>query len=210
MARTGALDEMTLEAGSRPQRPYVRIGVVLLTLIFVVVSAAILLDKQLRPQAGMEPVSGTSSAGEAGPLPSRMITNESEIGLLATPLQREVAQAYLHYWAVYGSAMEAVDTAHLPEVAAGGRLQEALEEVEELRAEGVAAKIQVKHSFSLIDVTQDRASIRGEYINSSYAVDPATRRPVGGPGQSQHVVNIYDLQRIDGIWKVVGGVRGAS
>src|SRR5690242_477824 len=101
MARAGALDEMTLEAGSRPQRPYVAIGVIILTLVFVAVGAAFLLNRELRPQVGIEPATSTAAVG---PLPSRTITGESEIGLLATPLQRDIAQAYLRYWALYGEA----------------------------------------------------------------------------------------------------------
>ena len=209
MARTGAFDEMAPDADARQQRPYVGIGLGLLALIFVLVVGAFLLNRQLRPQVGLDPA-GAAAARGAGQLPSRTISGESEIGLLATPLQKDIATAYLRYWAVYGSAMETLDTSRLSEVAAAGRLQEAIEEVEELKAEGVAAKVQIKHSFSVTSATETEASIRGEYINSSYAVDPVSRRPVGEPGQSQHSVHTYHLKRIDGAWKVVGGTRGAA
>jgi ABC-type transporter MlaC component len=198
MARAGALDEMTLEAGSRPQRPYVAIGAIILTLVFVAVGAAFLLNKQLRPQVGIEPVAGVSG---------RTMSGREDVEKLASSLEKQIATAYLNYWSVYGAAMENRDTSHLAEVTAGDRLQQATTEVEELKSQGIAAKIQVRHSFSITQVADKEATIQDSYLNASYAVDPQTRAPVGEPGKSQQVVNTYSMARINGAWKVTDVVR---
>lgn len=198
MARARTLNEMAPETGSRPQRPYVAIGVALLALVFVAVGAAFLLDKQLRPRVGIEPISGVSGRTLSGP---------DDVATVASPLEKQIATAYLTYWSVYGAAMENRDTSHLAEVAAGDRLQQATVEVEELRSQGIAAKIQVKHSFSITQATDKEATVQDHYVNASYAVDPQTRAPVGAPGKSQQVVNTYSMERVSGAWKVTDVVR---
>lgn len=186
-------------------RSYWLAGSVLLLLVAVILSGAFLLDRQFRPRVGIETATGGSPGAVTAP--GRTISTEAEIAQLATPLEREVATAYLRYWALYSTAMETLDSSRLVEVATGERLSQAVAEVEDLRADGIAAKIQVKHNFQVLKATEREAAVRDEYINSSYAVDPQTRKPVGDPGQSQRFVNTYSLERVGSAWKVVDVVR---
>jgi hypothetical protein len=190
---------------ARP-RPYWLIGSALLALIVVVLAVAFLLDRQLRPRVGVGPAAGTSSV-TAG-TPSRTISGEADLSLLATPLEREVAAAYLRYWAVYGAALESLDSSRLREVSDGNRLQEATADVRELASEGVAARFQVRHSFRVVHAAPTEAAIQDEYVNTSYAVDPQTRQPVGEPGEAQRARNTYYLRRINSSWKVVDAKKG--
>jgi len=207
MTRTGELNEMATNVSAAQRRSYVGIAAALLALVFVIVAGAFLLNRQLRPRVGIEAIAGPSAVQESEAPASRTISSESEIGLLATPLQREVATAYLRYWTVYGAAMENRDTTRLAEAMAGDRLQQASAEVEELRSQGVAAKIQVKHSFSVTQIANNEATIQDHYVNASYAVDPQTRVPIGEPGKSQQIVNTYSMTQVNGTWKVTDVVR---
>lgn len=210
MTRTGELNEMAANVSAAQRRSHIGIGVGLLALVFVIVAGAFLLNRQLRPRVGIEAIAGPSALQGSESPASRTISSESEIGLLATPLQREVATAYLRYWTVYGAAMESLDSSGLASVADGARLKEASADIDDLRAEGVAAKFQVKHSIVILSATPTDATVRDEYTNSSYAVSPITRQALGDPNGSQHANNTYFLRRINGAWKVIDGVKGSS
>jgi len=108
------------------------------------------------------------------------------------------------------STMYTLDASHLADVASGERLQQATDEVQKVKAQGKAAKIDVQHNIGIFDVTDSSASVHDEYINNSYSIDPSTKKAVGAPGQTQHISDTYLLQRVTGVWKVVSGVRESS
>lgn len=207
----------------QPRRPYWLVGLVLLALVVAMLVGAFILDKQLRPQVGIEgspaatiqqvtavPAGGptTQSQAEATAVNAAPVAGSSGDATKNTvPPEREVEQAYLKYWDVYAEAMLTLDTTRLPEVAAGERLKQAVGEVEKLKAQGKAAKIQIEHKYFVFDVTNKTATVHDEYVNSSYAVDPNTKQPVGAPGESERLVDSYFFERTDGVWKVVSGVR---
>ncbi len=222
------VDETTNEVkssrGADPERrrPFWVVGLALLGLVVVMLVGAFLLDRQLRPDVGIGPAAAVPVAGEAtetpqpGLLPTSpaagistpVATMAPAGGAVATPSRaEEVEQAYLKYWEVYSEAMYTLSTSRLSEVAAGERLGQAIVEVEKLKAQGKAAKIEVEHDFFVFDVTATSAAVHDEYVNNSYAIDPQTKQPVGAPGKSESIVDTYFLERMDGIWKVVRGVR---
>lgn len=214
-----------------PRRPYWPVGLALLALVIVLLGASFVLNARLRPAVGVEPaattadarslvptasatvaVTGASSpeAATSAPGARTVITPESRTSggpSDSTALEAEVKQAYLRYWDVYANAMYTLDISHLPDVAAGDRLREAIAEVDDLKAQGKAAKIVVEHHFFVFNVTENTASVHDEYVNNSYAIDPRSKNPMGTPGPGQHLVDTYDLQRIDGVWKVIRGLR---
>ena len=205
---------------AHPPRPYLMIGLALFGVIVLAVGAALLLDRHLRPRLGIKPATETipratppanTSSQEAGQpsavMAPKAISGPADIQSLGSPLEREVATAYLHYWTVYAEAMETLDPSRLAEVAAGDILRLTTEDVEQSRRDGEAARIQIKHSFSVISIAPNQATVRDEYTNSSYAIDPQTKQPIGAPGQSERLTDTYTLRRIDGVWKVVAGVR---
>jgi len=183
---------------------------------------AFLLDRQLRSGVGIKPATAapvarketeTSQTGRqptspAAGISTPAITATQAGGGAATPSRaQEVEQAYLKYWEVYSEAMYTLRTSRLSEVAAGERLEQAVVEVEKLKAQGRAAKIDVEHHFFVFDATANSARVHDEYVNNSYAIDPETKQPVGTPGKSESIVDTYFLERVDGVWKVVRGVR---
>lgn len=221
-------DEGTNEANSdtgpdpERRRPFWVAGLALLGLVVAMLVGAFLLDQQLRPGVGIEPTSAVPAAGkatdttQAGRQPTSpaagistpVITATQAGGGAATPSgAQEVEQAYLKYWEVYSEAMYTLRTSRLSEVAAGERLEQAVVEVEKLKAQGKAAKIDVEHHFFVFDATANSAKVHDEYVNNSYAIDPETKQPVGAPGKSESIIDTYFLERIDGVWKVVRGVR---
>ena len=210
MTRTGELNEMAANVSAAQRRSYIGIAAALLALVFVIVAGAILFNRQLRPRVGIEAIAGPSALQGSEASASRTISSESEIGLLATPLLREVGTAYLNYWQVYASAAESLDSARLVEVAVGDRLEEAVAEIADLRTAGRAAKVQVRHSFAVLSASQDEASVRDKYENSSYIIDPVSKQPVGVPGKSQNTTVSYSLRRINGVWKVTEAIREAG
>ncbi len=199
-----------------PPRPFWLVWLILFGLVVVLLGGAFLLDARLRPQVGTEPPATTASVAfaQATSLPEPITPTVSASPTLAAggqaangDLGQEVSQAYLHYWDVYAQAMFTLDPSQLHTVANGDRLNEALAEVADLKAQGKAAKIQVDHHFFVFDVTATSASVHDEYDNKSYTIDPRTRAPLGSPGTTQHLVDTYFLQRVDGEWKVVRGLR---
>lgn len=194
-------------------RPYWLVGTALLVLVVIALAGALLLDRRFRSPVGIEvgerpASSATAVTGSARA--STTISNASELGRLNSPLERDVARAYLRYWDIYAEAMLTLDVSKLPEVTAAARLQEAQEEVADLKAGGVAARIQVAHRLRVLSATAQEASIWDEYVDSSFAVDPSTKQPIGAPGASERVISTYVLRLINGAWKVVGGRREAA
>jgi hypothetical protein len=208
MTVQGTLRMAEPPARQRTPRSYWLAGSALLLVVVLLLAGAFLLDRQFRPRVGIETGSGVATGAITAP--SRTITTEAEIGQLATPLERELAAAYLRYWEVYAHAVESLGPARLTQVADGERLEEAQAEVANLRTSGRAAKIQVRHSFIILRASGSEATIRDQYVNSSYLIDPTTKQPIGTPGQSQTAVVTYTLRRVDGTWKVVEAVREAT
>lgn len=214
-------NESTSDAGAGPERrrPFWVVGLALFGLVVAMLVGAFLLDRQLRPGVGVEPAPILEkAAGATQPVHqptsqaagiSTPVATATQSGLGAPTMAHapEVEQAYLKYWVVYSEAMYTLDVSRLSEVAAGERLKQATAEVEKLKAQRKAAKIDVEHRFVVFDVTANSAGVHDEYTNNSYAIDPETKQPLGTPGRSESIVDTYFLERTGGVWKVVRGVR---
>jgi hypothetical protein len=90
---------------------------------------------------------------------------------------------------------------------AGAALEREQQQIDDLKARGVAAVIEGDHEVGLLSLTQDEAELYDEYVNRSYLVDPVTREPVGTPEPEETIKVSFRLQRIDGVWKVVDSER---
>ena len=128
-------------------------------------------------------------------------------------LDTEISQAYLRYFQARSDALLALDPAPLDEVAAGSALAGLQKDIEGDRAQGRALQTSVQHEFVVLSVDGDTAQVADRYRDSSIYVDPVTQQPLPGqvipasPDQAPEVKVIYQMQRIDGVWKVVGGQR---
>lgn len=127
--------------------------------------------------------------------------------LADSPLEREVQAAYLRYWDVLTEANLSLDTSRLPEVTAGRELAQAQQQVEELKAKGKAAKVDVEHRIALAKVTPDEAVVADEYLNKSVYVDPVTKAEFKTTAPPTVEKLSFTLRKIDGEWKVVEAAR---
>jgi hypothetical protein len=202
---------------SKPgSRRYAPVAAALFGVVAALLIGGYFLSTRLRPplEAGsaIAPAASATSASllqaSGGAAAASVSAPASALASASGEVRAQAVEvAYLHYWDVYSQAMLTLDTSHLGEVAAGDRLQQAIAEVQDLKAQGKAAHIEIQHHIGVFDVTSTSASVHDDYTNNSYTIDPVSKQPVGSPGKSEHLVDTYFLQPIDGVWKVVRGVR---
>ena len=146
------------------------------------------------PTAAQPPAVPTSTAA---PIPSE--------------LRQEIEDAYDRFWRVRADASLRLDPSRLPEVAAGQALERERQEIARLQAEGKAARIVVDLRFRVVQATNSTATIQDDFENRSYLVDAVTKQPIGPLPTGADIVKVsFDLQKIDGAWRVVDGTRYAS
>lgn len=123
----------------------------------------------------------------------------------------EIQSAYAAYWDIRAQALQELDTSHLREVAAGKGLSVLERGVQRLKSEQRALHTRVEHSYRVVQVTDTTAEVADAYVDDSYFVDPTTYEPLEpqptGDPATRTVRELYELQRIDGTWKVVDGFR---
>jgi hypothetical protein len=137
-------------------------------------------------------------------------------GSLPTPTAdqaAEIASAYEQYFNVTSDALLNLDPSRLGDVAADQELAALQQNIQQDRAEGRALDTNVEHDFYVIGYAGDKAQVADRYKDSSIYVDPVTHAALPGqvtpasPEVAPAVSVIYQLQRIDGTWKVVSGQR---
>lgn len=223
-------NEMNLDTDPDPERrrPFWVVGLVLLGLVVAVLAGALLLDRQLRPGVGIEPVPTTGTAtpipGSGGgrapterpifptaQVPDVAATPIERIGgvpIASSPLEREVEAAFQNYLQVCSQAVWELDTSHLHEVLAGEALRWVTDEVNQLKADGRPVKIiEEERKVALARVTETSATVVDDYVSRSVYVDPQTRQPLPRTKPPTRVRQSYELRKIDGTWKIVDGTR---
>jgi hypothetical protein len=114
-----------------------------------------------------------------------------------------VERAYLHYWDVYANALFTLDSSHLSEVMSGTELNGRRQQIDELRAQNQAAKIVVEHHYEIVLLGPTKAGVEDHYVNKSYTIDATSKRPLQSPGAGETEDVAFQLELIDGSWKVV-------
>ena len=156
--------------------------------------------------------------GDASPTPTPTATvaasptvTPTEPVPTATPSleerEAEVSAAYLAYWDAYAEAVLNLDVSLVEGLAAGDELESIREEIEGLRAEGVAMRIVVEHDFMVVDLTATDAIVIDELVNNSFTVDPETKEPFEAEGAGNALRDTVRLELMDGRWVVVSGTR---
>jgi hypothetical protein len=155
---------------------------------------------------------GGGETRDASPTPAATETPPPTVAPAATPsVEEEVSQAYLHYWEVYSDALYNLDTSRLSEVMTGPRLERALTEVSDLRAQNRAVMIVVENDPVVVQAGSDQAVVLDTYKNQSYLIDAATKQPVGQtPETAQTISDRVTMTSLGGIWKVLDTVREVS
>lgn len=95
---------------------------------------------------------------------------------------------------------------------AGALLQRTLEEIDDLRQQNRAAKIDVEHNFSVLDIdlAVGTAVVRDAYANHSSFVDADTKELIGQPAGGEIITDTYSLRLVAGTWIVEDSVRDSS
>lgn len=233
-------DEMADETtgndnGVPPRRPYWPVGLALFALVIVVLGVAFVLSARLRPAVGVEPVSMT--AGTASPAPTvpanpaapnvapastvtpvagtpTVVTTPalpSGVHFATTPLEREIEAAYMQYWKVRSAALLNLDDSHVSDVMAGPELARAKRQIQDLKTQGRAVKVDIQHEMIAFGhVSADRADLYDEYLNRSVYVDPVTKQeiPTKAPPQVEKI--LHTMEKINGTWKVVDGAQESN
>lgn len=162
--------------------------------------------------SGNEPASPASTATvPATPEPTPTATEPTGTATPSTEeLEAEVTQAYLAYWDAYAEAVLYLDITLVEDFVAGDELESIREEIEELRADGLAARIRVEHDIAVVSITESEAIIVDQYVNNSFLVDAETREPEEAEGPGDVVRDLIQMERVDGRWVVVHGAREAG
>ncbi len=119
----------------------------------------------------------------------------------------EVITAYLRYWELYAEAVLNLDRSVLIGVASEEELQQVQEEIETLRADGVALRVVIEHRPTVIELTDTTATVFDEMTNNSFYVDPETHEPPEGEGSGETLVDTFFLEKVDGQWIVIRSIR---
>ncbi len=224
------------QVDSQPRPRFWLIGLVMFGIIVVILVGAFLLNRQFRPRVGIEPVAtplassqaqttatpvvATQPTAQPSPSPTAASTptivpiTQAPSGAAPVPkptadpaVVKEVEQAYLKYWQVYGDALLNLDTTHISDVATGDEQKEMQAEVEKFRSRNAAVRVRVTHSYLIFDVTDTDAKVVDDILDRSFTVDPVTKQPEDASSDGSHVKDIYFLKKLDGVWKVTKTLR---
>jgi hypothetical protein len=164
------------------------------------------------------PTRAPTAASQAEPARTATVAAAGAEAATPTPwptvvpeLAAEVSEAYTHYWQVKADAFLALDPAPLDSVAAGNELTALRKDIEDDRAQGRAIHVKVQSNFIVLSADHDQAQVADRLRDLSVYVDPSTQQPLPGeaepasPDAAPEIHAIYQLRRIDGVWKVVDG-----
>ncbi len=186
------------------------VGLALFALVLVILVGAFFLNDRLKPQVGTEPVATAVTSAQATAIPSLIPTVAGAIPaatLDPNAMRAVVIQAYLHYWDVYGQSARAGDTSQLPTVLTGDALKWTTDEINQRKAQGKGMDLQVKHLPTVRSVTADTAEIDDQVTDTSRWIDLKTGTTLAREGSPTMLADTFQLQRIDGTWKVVSGTQ---
>ena len=203
-------------------RPFWAVWLALLGVLVVLVAGAFLLDRQFRSRIGVQQAVATSaSSAPAVPASRVAVPDTSSAAAVASantsavvsaaasnsPAAQAVLDAYQHYWQVYSDALLNLDTSHIGDVAIGDEARRIQTEVDNVRKQNEAVRVQVEHHYLVFDVTASDAKVYDEIKNSSYTVDPTTKSAGNIPGESDVEKDTYFFTYTDGVWKVNKSTR---
>jgi hypothetical protein len=121
--------------------------------------------------------------------------------------QEEVLAAYGRYWDAYSMALFELNADLVQTVAANEERDRIRQEIDRLRAQGVALKVNVRRSPLVVEVNENSAIVFDEMVNNSFYVDARTKDPPQASGSGEIIQDTYFLQWVDGTWKVVRSTR---
>ena len=186
------------------------VGLALFALVLVILVGAFFLNDRLKPKVGTEPVATAVTSAQATAIPSLIPTVAGAIPAATLDPNGEkaaVVQAYLHYWDIYSDALLTLDSSHLSEVMSGDALDQARQQVDQLRSQSHALKIVVEHHDKVTSVDPTSVTLDDDFVNKSYEVDAVTKEPLGTPEPANIESISCRVELVGGVWKVVRIVK---
>jgi hypothetical protein len=153
---------------------------------------------------------GEGAATATATLVATSMSTPTQTSTTATPtrsLQEEVAEAYLAYWDAYAEAVLYLDVSLAEDFVTGEEFESIREEIEQLRADGVAARIDVEHDFVVADVSGTSTVVVDQIVNNSFYVDAETREPEHGEGTGEVFRDTFFMEKQNEKWVVLRGSR---
>lgn len=128
----------------------------------------------------------------------------------AASFEKEVEVTYLAYWDAYSAAVLNLDVTRVEGFAEGEELARIRDEVETLKANGVALRVVVEHALLVVRTSASEATVVDEVVNRSFYVDPVTKQPPTATGSGEVLRNTFFLRKVDGRWVVIRGLRART
>ena len=161
------------------------------------------------PAVAPPKVAAPAAVSAVSPAPPSAATSPqaSAFRVATSPLEKEIEQAYLHYWDVRSQAYLNLDASILDQVESGPKLAREQQQLADFKAQGHAVRLDVEHRIAIVKAAPDSAVVYDEYLNKSVFVDPQTRQdiPTASPPATEKIS--VDMQKADGVWKVVDGAQ---
>ncbi len=174
------------------------------------------------PAEGLAQPTTTSGMGARTSTPGVPVTQAAAQSTAAAvptvdpELAGEVSAAYARYWQVLADADWSSDPSALDQVAAGEELSRLQNAIVEDQAHGRATRIGVQHSFLVATAHDGQAEVDDHIQDLSVYVDPGTHEPLPGevePSSAEAAPAtdaVFQLQQLEGTWKVVSAARTGS
>jgi hypothetical protein len=150
------------------------------------------------PEATSPAVAPTADAtGQVQPTPVE--------AAVSPELAAAIIQGYDNYWSVRVRASGDPNDASLDlaSVMAGGELQAANTTLAQYRQEGIAFRTTVHHQIWITDATASVATVVDEYSGESLRLNLETKQPDGSDPVTESFADVFILNNVDGVWKVV-------
>jgi hypothetical protein len=145
---------------------------------------------------GNLPAAATSTPPEQ---PTPVVVN------LPAGLANAILQGYMNYWTARVKAMRdpADTTVDLESTMAGTELGIARKTMADYQARGEAYYSDVHHQIWITSADASDATVIDVYTVTSQPLDPQTKEPLNSAPIVEHARDQFQLQLVDGAWKVV-------
>jgi hypothetical protein len=166
-----------------------------------------------RAAATSAPTSAAATVPPETTSPAAAPTADASGQVQPTPVEAAVSpelaaaiiQGYDNYWSVRVRASGDPNDASLDlaSVMADGELQAANTTLAQYRQQGIAFRTTVHHQIWITDATASVATVVDEYSGESLRLNLETKQPDGSDPVTESFADVFILNNVDGVWKVV-------
>ena len=155
--------------------------------------------------AATVPTEATSATNAPTSVTTEQVQPTPVEAAVAPELAAAIIQGYDNYWSVRVRASGDPNDASLDlaSVMADGELQAANTTLDQYRQEGIAFRTTVHHQIWITEATASVATVVDKYSGESLRLNLETKQPDGSAPVTQSFADVFTLNNIDGVWKVV-------